>query len=113
VKVTFLPNVRTVQGISNPYEWSIDVTTALDPRKNSAPLKLTTSIGMPLSARYVFLRSPRPHDTIACVAKAHGRWAVGIVWQLCVVRKIMWSETASASRSSSQFRARETVTLRQ
>jgi len=57
VKVTFPPNVRAVQGISNPYEWSIDVTTKFDPRQNSGNLKLTTSLGQPLSAQYVFLRS--------------------------------------------------------
>jgi hypothetical protein len=56
-KVTFPPNVRAVQGISNPYEWSIDITTKFDPRQNSGTLKLATSLGKPLSAQYVFLRS--------------------------------------------------------
>src|ERR1700741_1487993 len=31
VKVTFPPDVPSVFGISNPYEWSIDVSTSLDP----------------------------------------------------------------------------------
>jgi len=57
VKVTYPPNVRAVQGISNPYEWSIHVETKFDPRKNSGNLKLTTSLGKPLNAQYVFLRS--------------------------------------------------------
>jgi hypothetical protein len=57
LKVTFPPNVRAVQGISNPYEWSIDVTTKFDPRQKSGALTLTTSLGQPLSAQYVFLRS--------------------------------------------------------
>ena len=57
VKVTYPPNVRAVQGISNPYEWSIYVETKFDPRKNSGSLKLATSLGKPLSAQYVFLRS--------------------------------------------------------
>jgi hypothetical protein len=57
VKVTFPPNIRAVQGISNPYEWSIDVTTKFDPRQNTGNLKLMTTLGKPLSAQYVFLRS--------------------------------------------------------
>jgi DNA-binding transcriptional regulator YiaG len=57
VKVTFPPNVKAVQGISNPYEWSIIVETKFDPRQNSGTLKLKTSLGQPLDARYVFLRS--------------------------------------------------------
>jgi hypothetical protein len=57
VKVTYPPNVRAVQGISNPYEWSIDVTTTFDPSRNTGALSLKTSLGNPLSAQYVFLRS--------------------------------------------------------
>lgn len=57
IKVTYPPNVRAVQGISNPYEWSIDVTAKFDPRQNSGTLKLMTSLGKPVSAQYVFLRS--------------------------------------------------------
>jgi hypothetical protein len=57
VKVTYPPNVRAVQGIANPYEWSIIVETKFDPRQNSGALKLKTSLGQPLSAQYVFLRS--------------------------------------------------------
>jgi hypothetical protein len=57
VKVTYPPNVRAVQGIANPYEWSIIVETKFDPRQNAGALKLKTSLGQPLSAQYVFLRS--------------------------------------------------------
>jgi len=57
IKVTFPPNVRAVQGISNPYEWSIDVAATFNPRQDSGPLALKTSLGKPLSARFVFLRS--------------------------------------------------------
>ncbi len=57
VKVTYPPNVRAVQGIANPYEWSIIVETKFDPRQNSGALKLKTSLGRALSAQYVFLRS--------------------------------------------------------
>ena len=57
VKVTFPPNIKSVQGISNPYEWSIDVTAKFDPKQNSGNLKLMTSLGRPLTAQYVYLRS--------------------------------------------------------
>ena len=57
VKVTFPPNVEAIFGICNPYEWAIDVTTTFDPRQNSGPLAVKTSLGQPISAQYVFLRN--------------------------------------------------------
>jgi hypothetical protein len=56
-KITFPPNVRAVQGISNPYEWSFDITAKFDPKQNSGKLALKTSLGKPLNAQYVFLRT--------------------------------------------------------
>ena len=56
-KITFPPNVRAVQGISNPYEWSVDITAKFDPKQNSGKLALKTSLGKPLNAQYVFLRT--------------------------------------------------------
>jgi hypothetical protein len=56
IKVTFPANVRTVLGISNPYEWAIDVTTAFNPNQNAGSLTVQTSIGRPIRAQYVFLR---------------------------------------------------------
>jgi hypothetical protein len=57
VKITFPPNVKAVFGISNPYEWAFDVTTTFDPRSNSGALAVQTSLGQPVNAQYVFLRS--------------------------------------------------------
>lgn len=57
VKVTFPPNVRAVFGISNPYEWSFDVTTTVNPMQNSGPLALKTSLGKPINGQFVFLRT--------------------------------------------------------
>lgn len=57
VKVTFPPNVRSVFGVSNPYEWAFDVTTTFDPKQNSGALTVKTSLGTPINAQYVFLRS--------------------------------------------------------
>ena len=57
VKITFPPNVKAVFGISNPYEWAFDVTTSFNPKQNSGPLAVKTSLGKPINAQYVFLRS--------------------------------------------------------
>jgi hypothetical protein len=57
VKVTFPPNVRAVFGISNPYEWAFDVTTSFNPKQNSGPLTVRSSVGQPLNAQFVFLRT--------------------------------------------------------
>jgi hypothetical protein len=57
IKVTFPPNVRSVFGVANPYEWAFDVTTNLDPKQDSGALTVKTSIGQPITARYVYLRS--------------------------------------------------------
>ena len=57
VKVTFPPNVTAVFGISNPYEWAIDVTASFDPARNAGPIALQTSIGKPLQAQFKFLRN--------------------------------------------------------
>src|SRR6266404_9556025 len=44
VKITFPPNVKSVIGISNPYEWSFEGTTAFNPKLNSGNLVVQTSI---------------------------------------------------------------------
>jgi hypothetical protein len=57
VKITFPPNVVSVFGVSNPYEWAFDVTASFDPKLNSGPLAVRTSIGQQLNAQYVYLRA--------------------------------------------------------
>ena len=57
IKVTFPPNVKSVFGVSNPYEWAFDVTTTLDPHCDSGSLAVKTSIGRPIKAHFAFLRS--------------------------------------------------------
>ncbi len=57
VKVTFPPNVRAVFGTTNPYEWAFDITTKFNPKQNSGPLTVRTSLGQPITAQYIFLRS--------------------------------------------------------
>lgn len=57
VKVTFPPNVATVFGISNPYEWAIDVSTSFNPKQNAGPLDVKTSLGRPIAAQFKYLRA--------------------------------------------------------
>jgi hypothetical protein len=57
LKVTFPPNIMSVFGIANPYEWAIDVSTSLDPKHDSGSLAVRTSLGQPLIAQFKFLRS--------------------------------------------------------
>jgi len=57
IKVTFPPNVRSVFGVTNPYEWAFDVTTKFDPTQNSGTLVVRTSVGHQINAGYVYLRS--------------------------------------------------------
>jgi DNA-binding transcriptional regulator YdaS (Cro superfamily) len=56
LKVTFPPNVASVLGIVNPYEWSIDVTTSFNPKLETGQVTVTNSLGQPLSAHFTFLR---------------------------------------------------------
>ncbi len=57
LKVTFPPGVMSVFGLSNPYEWAFDVTTTFNPKHNSGVLGVKTSLGQPINANFVFLRS--------------------------------------------------------
>jgi hypothetical protein len=41
----------------NPYEWAFDITSSFDPKKDSGPLTVRTSLGQPINAQYVFLRN--------------------------------------------------------
>ncbi|MFZ0607656.1 MAG: hypothetical protein WAM75_08275 [Xanthobacteraceae bacterium] len=57
LKVTFPPNVQAVFGPSHPYEWSIDLTTNLNPHADSGQVSLTTPLGPRINANYRFLRT--------------------------------------------------------
>jgi hypothetical protein len=61
LKVTFPPNVKAVFGVTNPYEWSIDLTTQLNPHADSGQVRIATPIGRAINARYKFLR-PLPEN---------------------------------------------------
>lgn len=56
LKVSFPPNIPSVFGVQNPYEWSIDITTTFNPSITSGNMAVKTSIGRSLQAQYVYLR---------------------------------------------------------
>jgi hypothetical protein len=64
LKVTFPPNVKAVFGISNPYEWSIDVTATVKPMQQSGVIASrlrSGGISMPISLSCgAFPRQPEP-----------------------------------------------------
>ena len=45
IKVTYPPYVSTIFGVTNPYEWSIDVAALLDPAQDFGETSVETSIG--------------------------------------------------------------------
>ncbi len=55
LKITFAPNAPAVFGVSHPFEWSIDVTTSIDPRLAAGRTKISTPFA-PIDAQYRFLR---------------------------------------------------------
>jgi hypothetical protein len=55
-KVTFPPHVKAVFGLSNPYEWAFDITARINPKQNSGPVAVKTSLGQNINAQFVFLR---------------------------------------------------------
>src|SRR6202522_1322925 len=56
LKVTMPANVMSVFGISNPYEWAIDVTASLDPKRDVGSVEVKNALGS-LRAQYRFLRA--------------------------------------------------------
>jgi hypothetical protein len=56
LKVTMPANVMSVFGLTNPYEWAIDVTASLDPRKDDGSVEVKNALGS-LRAKYRFLRA--------------------------------------------------------
>jgi hypothetical protein len=57
LKVTFPANVQAVFGVCHPYEWSIDLTTNLNPHVESGQVNLATPVGPRINANYKFLRA--------------------------------------------------------
>ena len=60
LKVTMPANVPSVLGIQNPYEWSIDARTKLNPKVDRGSLQVSTSVGRSIAASYRYLR-PLPN----------------------------------------------------
>jgi hypothetical protein len=56
LKVTMPANVMSVFGISNPYEWALDVTASLDPKQDVGKVEVKNALGS-VRAQYRFLRA--------------------------------------------------------
>jgi hypothetical protein len=56
LKVTMPANGMSVFGISNLYEWAIDVTASLDPKRDEGSVEVKNALGS-LRAQYRFLRA--------------------------------------------------------
>lgn len=57
LKITFPPNVESVFGLSNPYEWSFDLSAQFNPNANSGTIAVRTSLGVNIAAKFVYLRA--------------------------------------------------------
>jgi len=57
LKLTFPPNIPAVFGISNPYEWAIDVKARIDPRLDSGQTRVETPVGPHIDVQYRYMRS--------------------------------------------------------
>jgi hypothetical protein len=57
LKLTFPPNIPAVFGISNPYEWAIDVKARIDPRLDSGQTRVETPIGPHIDVQYRYMRA--------------------------------------------------------
>jgi hypothetical protein len=56
LKVTFPANVAAVFAPAQPFEWSVDMSTYMDPQLERGFLELTTTLGQKIRAQYQFLR---------------------------------------------------------
>ena len=57
LKLTFAANSPAVFGVSNPYEWSIDVTAPFDPHLDHGETSMATTLGPSIAARYRYMRA--------------------------------------------------------
>lgn len=57
LKLTFAPNAPAVFGVSNPYEWSVEVTVPIDPHADHGETVMVTPLGPKVDARYKYLRA--------------------------------------------------------
>ena len=57
VRVQMPANQPSVIGITQPFEWILDVATEMDPEKDCAQINVQTNLGRPIVATYRFVRS--------------------------------------------------------
>lgn len=57
VRVQMPAHVQSVIGLTQPFDWMLDVTTSMNPAKDADNVNVANNLGEPLAARYEFLRS--------------------------------------------------------
>lgn len=57
VRVRMPPDVESVIGIVQPFEWILAVETEMSPDQDRGQMQVRTNLGEPIAAAYVFLRS--------------------------------------------------------
>ena len=57
LKITFPPNVESVFGVTNPYEWAFDVAATFNPNSDFGKVAVKTSLGADIDAQFMYLRT--------------------------------------------------------
>ena len=57
IRVEMPANVRSVVGVAQPFDWILEVTTAMPADQDVGRLQVKTNLGSPIVADYRFLRS--------------------------------------------------------
>lgn len=57
IRVEMPAHQHSVVGLEQPFDWMLDVTTTIDPEKDSGQLQVQTNLGQPIVASYRYLRS--------------------------------------------------------
>jgi len=57
VKVKMPANAPSVIGMTNPFEWMLEVETSMNPKRDSDNMAVRNNLGQPIKARYEFMRS--------------------------------------------------------
>ena len=55
-KVKMPANTASVIGMTQPFEWTLDVEASMNPRRDVDQLSIRNNLGQPLNARYEFMR---------------------------------------------------------
>ena len=57
IRIQMPANRLSVTGIVQPFEWILEVSAEMDPKEDSAQIRVRTNTGQPIVATYRFLRA--------------------------------------------------------